>query len=108
MNGSCTCLKNTRHLVFANGDKTHTEEIPSADRLLRVQGLAMKNTQGELKYKTLIQVMQTGLTLSHGNTDVEQSFSANKKSVTAERAALSIYTIIRMKASSCQTSQHNT
>jgi len=57
---------------IANGDRTHIEEISYQwiDCYWSMV-LAMKNTQGELKYKTLTKVVQTSLTLSHGHPDVE-------------------------------------
>jgi len=44
--------------------------------------LDRKNALGHLKYCTLGKVVRAALALSHGNSDAERSFSANKKTVT--------------------------
>jgi len=55
--------------------------------------LDRKNALGHLKYCTLGKVVRAALALSHGNSDAERSFSANKKTVTPERSSLNEDTI---------------
>jgi hypothetical protein len=55
--------------------------------------LGRKNSLGELKYTVLGKVVKACLSLSHGNSDAERSFSANKRTVTPERARLGEETI---------------
>ena len=51
----------------------------------RVDIFKEKSQQGEFKYS----VFQKLLSLAHGNADLKQSFSANKKTVTPDRSSLS-------------------
>lgn len=55
--------------------------------------LDMTNALGHLKYATLGKVVRACLALSHGNSDVERSFSVNKRIVTSDRVSLSEDTI---------------
>ena len=47
-----------------------------------------KSQQGECKYSVLQKLVKGLLCLAHGNADVEQSLSANKKTVTLDRTSL--------------------
>jgi len=55
--------------------------------------LDRKNALGQTKYSTLGKVVRACLSLSHGNSDAKRSFSANKRTVTAERASFNEETI---------------
>ena len=52
-----------------------------------------KSLQGEFKYSILQKLIKSLLSLAHGNADVERSLSANKKTVTPDRASLGDLTI---------------
>ena len=52
-----------------------------------------KSHQGKFKYSILQKLIKGLLSLAHGNADVERSISANKKTVTPDRASLSDVTI---------------
>jgi len=52
-----------------------------------------RNSLGNLKFNTLGKVIKGCLALSHGNSDAERSFSANKLTVTPQRASLNEETI---------------
>jgi hypothetical protein len=55
--------------------------------------ISIKNASGLRKYSCLGKVVRACLSLSHGNADVERSFSVNKKVVTADRVSLGQDTI---------------
>ena len=76
------------------------EEIPKSvlydkeENLKRIDSyrdyvLSTKNKAGALKYPHLTKVVQTCLSIAHGNADVERSLSINKKILTPERTCLS-------------------
>jgi len=52
-----------------------------------------KNALGEKKYPILDKIVKACLALPHGNSDVERSFSQNKKTVTVDRCNLNEDTI---------------
>ena len=52
-----------------------------------------KSLQGEFKYSILQKLIKSLLSLAHGNADVERSLSANRKTVTPDRASLGDLTI---------------
>ena len=52
-----------------------------------------RNAVGQLKYSNLGRVVKACLALSHGNSDAERSFSANKRTVSAECTCLHEETI---------------
>jgi hypothetical protein len=55
--------------------------------------LQRRNALGQPKYSILGKVVKACLSLSHGNSDAERSFSTNKRTVTPERVSLSEETI---------------
>ena len=55
--------------------------------------LERRNSVDNLKFSTLGKVVKGCLALSHGNSDAERSFSANKLTVTPEHASLNEETI---------------
>jgi len=55
--------------------------------------LQRRNSLGQPKYSILGKVVKACLSLSHGNSDAERSFSSNKRTVTPERVSLSEETI---------------
>ena len=57
-----------------------------------------KSLQGEFKYSILQKLIKSLLSLAHGNADVERSLSANKKTVTPDRASLGDLTINGLRA----------
>ena len=57
-----------------------------------------KSTQGRFKYSVLEKLVKSLLSLAHGNADVEQSLSANKTTVTPDRASLGDLTINGLRA----------
>lgn len=59
--------------------------------------LDRKNALGQLKYCTLSKVVRAALAVSHGNSDAERSFSANKRTVTPERSSLNEETISALR-----------
>lgn len=50
--------------------------------------LKIRNVLGALKYETLGKVAMAGLSLAHGNADVERGFSTNKRLITTDRVRL--------------------
>lgn len=52
-----------------------------------------KSKQGKFKYSVLQKLVKSLLSLAHGNADVERSLSANKKTVTPDKASLGDLTI---------------
>lgn len=52
-----------------------------------------KNMQGKFKYSVLQKLVKSLLSLAHGNADVERSLSANKRTLTPDRASLGDLTI---------------
>ena len=57
-----------------------------------------KNMQGKLKYSVLQKLVKSLLSLAHGNADVERSLSANKRTLTPDRASLGDLTINGLRA----------
>lgn len=53
----------------------------------------MKSSSGELKYPLLAEVVKAALSLSHGNADVERSFSKSKRVLTEDKAQMSERTL---------------
>ena len=52
-----------------------------------------KTSKDQFRYSILPKLVKSFLSLAHGNADVERSLSANKRTVTADRASLSDVTI---------------
>lgn len=59
--------------------------------------LHLTNASGQKKYCTLGKVVRASLSLSHGNADVERSFSINKKVVTPDRVRLGQDTLCALR-----------
>jgi len=57
-----------------------------------------KNMQGKFKYSVLQKLVKSLLSLAHGNADVERSLSANKRTLTPDRASLGDLTINGLRA----------
>jgi len=51
--------------------------------------LSIRSKAGGVKYPQLTTIVQTCLTIAHGNADVERSLSVNKKLLTPKRTSLS-------------------
>ena len=56
------------------------------------------STQGRFKYSVLQKLVKSLLSLVHGNADVERSLSADKMTVTPDRASLGDLTINGLRA----------
>jgi hypothetical protein len=59
--------------------------------------MSMKNAVRLKKYSCLGKLVRACLSLSHGNADVERSFSVNKQVVTADRVSLGQETISALR-----------
>ena len=65
-----------------------------------------KTSQGQFRYSILSKLVKSVLFLAHGNADVEHSLSANKRTVTADRASLSDVTINGLRTDKDQVKLH--
>lgn len=81
--------------VSSEWEYSETMSVPPVCRIDQYWSkvLDMTNAVGQLKYANLGKVVRACLALSHGNSDVERSFSVNKRIVTSDRASLSEDTI---------------
>ena len=66
----------------------------------------MKHLDGSLKYPQLTILVKLCLTLSHGNSDVERSFSENKLLLTSNRTRMSDFTLNGFRATSSYMQRH--
>jgi hypothetical protein len=71
---------------------THSDKPAAIDEYW-AQVTSIKNAVGLSKYSCLGKLVRACLSLSHGNADLERSFSVNKQVVTADRVSLGQETI---------------
>ena len=79
------------YLLYETDPEDDMEKLNVDDYWFKV--LETRNAVDNLKFSTLGKVVKACLALSHGNSDAERSFSANKRIVAQEHASLNEKTI---------------